>query len=375
MARGAAGLKQLDELIAARIAAGDGWLDFAEFMRLALFEPGLGYYASGQDPLGPKGDFITAAESSDLFGRCVAKCVAAALPHDGELLELGGGSGRLLKNILLELRELGLRPACQLLETSPAMQERQQETLRAAGLLEQCSWISSLPDSFTGVVLLFEVLDALPCSIYVYRDGTWWLRGVTINDGSLAWADGPPADAAALEQLADAPAQEHYLAEINWQAQAMIASLGAMLRRGAIIINDYGFSAAEFFHPQRSGGTLMAHSQHRAALDPLQDPGTRDLTAHVNFSAIARAAQAAQLDIAGFDTQANCLLQAGIADMVTAAEAEDEVVRYRNSRELQLLLMPQEMGDFFKFMIVGRKLEGPLPCFGPRDRSHTLLPA
>lgn len=360
----------LARLIAERIAAAGGWLSFEEFMELALAAPGLGYYASGRQPLGPRGDFITAAEASGMFGRCVARWVAAALPPGGALLELGGGGGRLIATVLAELRAQGLRPACQLLETSPALQERQRARLAQDGLLEQCSWLTELPRDFRGVVLLFEVCDALPCALYVRRGAAWLRRGVAADGDGFGWADGPAANPDELAQLAAVPAIEGYLAEVNWRAQALVASLADVLAEGAVLINDYGFAAAEFFHPQRAGGTLMAHAGHRAGTDLLREPGGQDLSGHVNFSALARRARDAGLRLAGFSDQANFLLEMGIAEL--AAGADDGAVRrYQGSRELQLLLMPQEMGEIFKFLALVRG-GGAVPGFGPRDRSDGL---
>ncbi|MBF2734540.1 MAG: SAM-dependent methyltransferase [Betaproteobacteria bacterium AqS2] len=360
----------LAKLIAGRIEAAGGWLSFEEFMELALAAPGLGYYASGRQPLGPRGDFITAAEASELFGRCIARWVAAALPPGGAVLELGGGGGRLIATVLAELRAQELRPACQLLETSPALAERQRARLQEAGLLEQCSWLTELPTEFRGVVLLFEVCDALPCALYVRRGDAWLRRGVVVDGAGFGWADGPPADEDELAQLAAAPAVEGYLAEVNRRAQALVASLADSLAEGAVLINDYGFAAAEFFHPQRTGGTLMAHAGHRAGTELLRDPGGQDLSGHVNFSALARRAEEAGLRPAGFCDQANFLLEMGIAELMRAAD-DDEVRRYQDSRELQLLLMPQEMGEIFKFLALVRG-DGAVPGFGPRDRGASL---
>ena len=358
-------------LILRRIDDSGGWIPFDEFMRLALHEPGLGYYARPNVPLGAGGDFVTAPEISGLYSSALARFVAAALPGGGSLLEVGGGSGKLMRALLQQLAVTGLEPDCLALETNPALARIQGDELAASGLAGRCSWVDAVPEGFRGVVILNEVLDALPCRVFARRRGKWVERGVGASgEGKLTWSDGPVADEACVGRLDGLGLPDGYQAEVNLQAEALVSTLAEALGDGVMLIVDYGFPRGEMYHPQRIGGTLMSHRRHMADADVLSNPGCQDITSHVDFTAMADAAASAGCRVSGFTTQSSFLLDLGITDL--AEDIGEEAERLAASRELQALLMPQEMGELFKVMACARGNAGPLPGFSLSEKSHAL---
>jgi SAM-dependent MidA family methyltransferase len=348
--------------IKACIVAAGGWISFAEYMRLALYAPGLGYYAAGSYKLGAAGDFITAPEISPLFGAAVAAQVAEVLRlGGGEVLELGPGSGRLAADLLTELARLGTVPERYLLlEPSPDLRARQQAQLARLPpeLSRRCIWLEALPGSFAGVVLGNEVLDALPVERVKREGGRSWQQGVALTpQGDFAWAERPleqgDLHAATLARLPEGP----YLGEINFQAEALLRSLGAMLARGLVLFFDYGYPAAEYYHPQRHQGTLSCFYRHHTHEDPFHLPGLQDLTAHVDFTAIALAAAESGLELAGYATQAWFLLNCGILDALANQGQPGTTERLKASNAVNRLLHPAEMGELFKVIAWTRALE------------------
>ncbi len=276
-------------------------------MELALYAPGLGYYVAGSTKLGGDGDFVTAPEISPLFGRTLARQIAQVLESSGgEVLELGAGSGAMAADILGELQRTGCLPARYLiLETSPQLVERQRLALRQKlpALTARIEWIGMLPQNFDGIIVANEVLDALPVHVVAWREEGVFERGVGWKDG-LVWSErllppGPLRDAAAATGVGAG-----YVSEISLVAPALVRSLSAALRKGALLLIDYGFGRREYYHPQRASGTLMCHYRHRAHGDPLFLPGLQDLTAHVDFTAIAEAGIDAGMKLLGYTTQA-----------------------------------------------------------------------
>lgn len=335
-------------------------------MQTALYEPGLGYYASASSSVGK--DFITAPETSPLFAECIADFISASLPDDGKILELGPGSGKLAHGILqtLQANKQDL-PQYLFLETSALLRELQQETLSNANLLEQCSWLDALPQDFSGVIIANEVLDAQPCQVFVKREQQWYQRGISIAEDKFVWQDGELAnqqDQEFLQQFTDLP--EGYCLEVNKTAQALVATLVEKLKQGVILLIDYGFPQRELYHPQRTTGTLMAHYQHTSSTDVLAAPGTRDITCHVDFSAMAKAGIDAVATLAGFTTQANFLLDLGITKKAERNQLSDPIELAKQSQSLQRLLMPQEMGELFKVLALSCGTPPPLPGFGLR---------
>jgi len=350
------------------IARAGGWIPFADYMQHVLYAPGLGYYAAGARKLGPSGDFTTAPEMTPLFGRTLATPVGALLAATATdcVLELGAGAGSLARELMEALPAIAYR----ILEVSPDLRERQMRALSAHGA--RVDWIGRLPEAIDGVVVMNEVLDAVPPHLVARRNGEWYERGVAWN-GSLAWEDRPLAPG--LRALAQKrfPEGGDYESEINPAAEALVRAIATRVRRGAIIVVDYGFPRAEYYHPQRGEGTLMGHYRHRSHADPFLLPGLSDLTAHVDFTAVAEAGVAAGLRVAAYTSMAAFLVGAGILDRL--AEIGDPAsARYvREAAAVQRLLSPAEMGELFKVMVLTEKSGGIVwPYLQAADRSHRL---
>jgi SAM-dependent MidA family methyltransferase len=367
--------EKLGRLIAAEIGRG-GWLSFTRYMELALYAPGLGYYMAGARKLGRDGDFVTAPEISRLYGRALARQVGqlAELGFN-EILEIGAGSGALAADLLTELERLGRVPKRYLiLELSPDLRERSRDTLaaRAPRLLERVAWLSRLPPSFTGIVIGNEVLDAMPAHVFQREGGNILELGVAFRNGKFEWAPRSPVLAPDALDPSCFPA-DGYRSEIQFVARAFIKSLGATLARGAALFIDYGFPRHEYYHPQRACGTLMCHYRHRAHDDPFFLPGLQDITTHLDFSAIARAGQEGGLDLLGYTSQAQFLVNCGITGILAETPASDAAAYAPLASQAQMLLSPAEMGELFKVIAFGKAVSAPLRGFAQGDRSHTLL--
>ena len=366
------------ERVQTEIEGRGGVLPFDRYMDLVLYEPGLGYYASGTRKFGRQGDFVTAPELGSLYGRCVARQVAQILAQldGGSLLEFGAGSGVLAATVLTELAERDSLPAEYLIvEVSPALRAQQQQTL--AGQIEQnlvkVRWLDSLPESgFRGVILANEVLDAMP--IIRFRVGAegHMTAGVVRRNGHLDWSwQRDPSHDGRIDRLV----QQYglvadYTSEVNPRAAAWMQTVGRVLDAGLILVMDYGYPGAEYYHYERSDGTLMCHYQHRAHMDPFLYPGLQDLTAHVDFSAVAAAGQLAGLDIAGFTSQEAFLLSTGVLDLV--AHESSGPVDPKLSAELKQLTLSSEMGESFKALAMVKHIDSPLLGFSLRDRRVAL---
>jgi SAM-dependent MidA family methyltransferase len=364
--------RALIERIRAELRAHGNWMSFARYMELALYEPGLGYYAGGSVKLGPDGDFVTAPELGPLFARTLAVQVAALLePSGGAILELGAGSGALAESLLDELAQAGVDPPRYfILETSTELRDRQRRRLGA-----RASWLERLPEQFSGVMLANEVADALPVHAVAWTDCGIMERGVCENEDQLAWAEqpatGPVLDAASAIAL-EHPLPEGYQSEIGLAAQAWIATLAERLDAGVLLVFDYGFGRSEYYHPQRSMGTLMCHYRHRAHGEVFLHPGLQDITAHVDFSALADAGVRAGLEVLGYATQAQFLVNCGITEVLARTDAQDALRYAPRAAEANTLLSPAEMGELFKVLALGRGTAAPLPGFSSGDRTHTL---
>jgi SAM-dependent MidA family methyltransferase len=353
-----------------------GWIPFAQFMEAALYAPGLGYYAAGAMKFGAAGDFVTAPELTPLFGRTLAHAIAPVLTETGgDILELGAGNGRLAVDMLGELAQLDALPAryC-ILELSADLRARQQERIarERPELAGRVQWLDTLPAQFSGVILGNEVLDALPVELVHWTEAGPQVRGVSLDGKDFAWQDrtiDDPMLRARADALNLAPG---YQSEINLVADALIASLAHSLQHGLILMIDYGFAAAEYYHPQRHMGTLRAHYRHHALDDPFYLPGLCDLTAHVDFSAAARAGEAAGLDLAGYSSQANFLLNAGLTELLMQTSPTDAAAFLPQSNAVQRLVSPAEMGDLFKVIGLAKGGVAPLAGFARGDRRHTL---
>jgi len=356
--------------LTAAIAQAGGWLPFDRYMALVLYAPGLGYYASGQRLFGAMpssgSDFVTAPELSPLFGRTLARQVAQALvvAQADEVFEFGAGSGALASQLLQALDEMG-QPVRQysIIDLPGTLRERQAQTLAAWG--DRVRWLDALPAQMHGVVVGNEVLDAMPVQLLHWDGQQWFERGVASAAGTLAWADRPTE----LQPPLEGTLPPGTVTEIHPQAEAFMRTLADRLTRGAAFFIDYGFPEAEYYHPQRSGGTLMCHRAHQSDTDPLQQPGQKDITAHVNFTGLALAAQDAGLDVLGYTSQARFLLNCGITDLLQGADL-------RTVAHAQKLITEHEMGELFKVLAVGRGVVLPPGHdwlgFVAGDRMHTL---
>jgi len=379
---------ELPTLIARQIAAAGGWLPFERFMHLALYAPGLGYYAHGSPKFGALpasgSDFVTAPELSPLFARALAVQVADSLAATGtnEVWEFGAGSGALAAGLIEALDALG-QPLARytIVDVSGALRARQRQRLAAHGA--RVAWADALPPALRGVVVGNEVLDAMPVTLLARQGGQWRQRGVIVDASNqapapdrpapeaikkeairFAWADRPTA----LRPPVEVDGAHDYVTELHPQAHAFVATVAEALRRGgagAAYFIDYGFPEAEYYHPQRSGGTLVCHRAHRVDDDPLADVGDKDITAHVNFTGVALAAQDAGLDVLGYTSQGRFLLNRGIAQ----ALAEADLPTRANAMKL---LDEHEMGELFKVIGLATPGHPPARGFAQGDRTHRL---
>lgn len=361
------GAESLSALLLQRVFAaidqGGGWLPFDRFMAIALYEPGLGYYSRGSRQLGhwpaSGSDFVTAPELSPLFGQALAAQVLQGLDAAGvdEVFEFGAGSGALAAQLLGALGEQVRRYT--IVDVSGALRERQAHTL--APWAPRVRWLDQWPEAMHGVVLGNEVLDAMPVKLLHWQGKTWLERGVALHKDQLVFAD----QATALQPPVPGPFVAGTVTEIHLQARAFISSLAERLSRGLALFIDYGFPEAEYYHPQRLGGTLMCHRAHQADGNPLVDVGDKDITAHVNFSAIALTAQDAGLDVLGYTSQAHFLINCGLPDLMQTADV-------RTRANAARLIHEHEMGELFKVLALGRGLALDPLGFSAGDRLHTL---
>lgn len=376
----AAALAHSAKLVAAIRDALDragGWISFERYMSLVLYAPGMGYYTAGARKLGAEGDFTTAPELTPLFGHTLAQEIARLVRAGAtDILEVGPGTGKLAAAILEELERLDCLPATyQLLEVSPDLRERERDLIakRAPHLMDRVLWLNQLPPAFEGLVLGNEVLDAMPVHIVRKTHGRIDEAGVAWDDAAarFIWSD----RAATGELLHAARALElpdDYTTEIGLAARGFMRSIGDMLKRGVALFIDYGFPAFEYYHPQRASGTLMGHYRHRAHADPFLHPGLSDITAHVDFTAMTRAARDTGLDLLGYTSQANFLVNCGLTD-VLARTPPDEARRYLpEANAAHRLVSPAEMGELFKAIAFGRGWDAPLAAFASGDRRASL---
>jgi SAM-dependent MidA family methyltransferase len=357
-----------------------GAITFDRFMELALYAPGLGYYTAGASKFGEEGDFVTAPEISPIFGRCLARQSSQILETigGGDILEVGAGTGRLAADLLAELEQQGRLPKRYLiLEVSPDLRQRQLQTLQqqVPQLLPQVEWLETLPESgFYGVVVANELLDAMPVNRFR-------MEGSSIREQFVEWGDDTlrriwrEPQSPGLEQAVanlGVELEEGYESEINMRAPSWLQEMAARLEAGGLLLIDYGYSRTEYYHPQRSAGTLMCHYRHRAHHDPLLYPGLQDITAHVDFTAIAERGQAVGLEVSGYTTQANFLIGCGLDQMVAEVDP-NETARFLDMMQgVKRLTLPTEMGERFKVLALTKGVEQPLIGFGVRDWRERL---
>ncbi|MFC4929530.1 class I SAM-dependent methyltransferase [Massilia sp. GCM10023247] len=366
----------LQQHIATAIEEAGGAIAFSRFMELALYAPRLGYYSGGAAKLGASGDFTTAPEITPLFGAALARAAAAIIAQSApNIIEFGAGTGKLARDLLTALAGDGVAvESYTIIELSGELRARQQEALRDFPMVR---WIDGFPERFSGVVLANEVLDAMPVELVVKTHAGWRRQMVTVEDGRFAYVQ-QELDAALAAQLArqvldpDSLA-EGYLTELHPVACGFMGSLANMFAggKGAAILFDYGFPAHEYYVDARVGGTVMCHYRHHAHPDPFFLPGLQDITAHVDFTAMALAAQDAGLDVLGYMSQAGFLLACGIGDLLLRTDPSDAVRYLPQSKAVQKLVSPAEMGELFKVLIVGKEVELP-EAIERADRSGRL---
>ena len=347
--------------IASQIASQGGWLPFSRYMEMALYEPGMGYYSAGAHKLGAGGDFTTAPELSPLFGAAICSTlipVFEGLKHQGlptQILEFGAGTGKLATSILARLQDLGLAlDSYSIIEISPDLAQRQKEcihkTIKELNTPTQCEWLSELPKNFSGVILANEVIDAIPCDTVIYQNGFWYSHGVAFENNKFIWKAGSPVEQDLLpETLLTGNFPEGYVTELHTPAISWMHQVAKHLQTGLFLTFDYGFPENEYYHPQRIEGTLIAHHRHHAIQDPFYLPGLCDLTTHVEWSQIARAALAENADDVYLTNQAAYLLDAGIGDIaLEIGDPSNPETFLPISNSLQKLLSEAEMGELFK---------------------------
>jgi SAM-dependent MidA family methyltransferase len=374
--------ERLELRVREEIARAGGWISFSSYMHMALYEPGLGYYSAGARKLGAAGDFVTAPEVAPVFSRCLARQCEEVLRTlgGGDVLEVGAGSGVMAVAMLEELERRDALPArYRILDVSADLRERQQATLAAAvpQLLERVEWLDRWPEDFTGVVVANELLDAMPVERFVMRGGSVNALGVTWHLGRLEWsetrASAALADAVhAVVRDTGASWPESYTSEINLGLAGWIAALAATLTRGVLLFVDYGLPRREFYAPERCDGTLLCHFRHRFHGDPFTRLGLQDLTAWVDFTAVAETGAAAGLDLAGYTTQAHFLIGCGLGEFLADVHELDVVSRVNLSRQAMVLTLPGEMGERFKAIALAKGYDSPLRGFAVRDLRHTL---
>lgn len=362
-----------------------GWLPFSRYMELALYAPGLGYYAAGSRKLGADGDFITAPEISPLFGRCLARQCAQVLQilGEGDILEFGAGTGRMAAEILLTLDRLGTLPgAYHILEPSPDLRERQRSQLSALPLelRGRVRWLDSLPEagSFRGVMLGNEVLDAMPVRVFRWTGEAVMERGIAMEQGrGLCWQD-RPADPGLSDQVRALHAsvgngwRPGHVSELNPGLDAWMRSVSASLSAGLLMLIDYGYPRHEYYSAERYMGTLIAHYRHRVLEEPLYWPGLLDITANVDFTALAEAADAQGLDLLAYTSQSWFLMSTGLEQEFAACDPKSVRDQMELARQVRMLTLPGEMGERFQVMLLGRGLNQPLLGANGRDLRHRL---
>jgi SAM-dependent MidA family methyltransferase len=372
----------LEHIRTAIVAAG-GWMDFRTYMNLALYAPGLGYYSAGARKFGAAGDFITAPEVAPVFSRCLGvQCadVLRTLGADSRVLELGAGSGVMAAELLLELERQDALPAEYLiLDISADLRERQRETIaaRAPHLLARVRWLDSLPEPFVGMIVANEVLDALAVERFAIRDGDIHALGVAYEYGRLTLAEVRAGSrlrqaVRAIERDIGRPLPDGYESEVCVGLDDWMGSITACLERGVALFVDYGLPRREYYAAERSTGTLLCHFRHRFHDDALDRVGLQDITAWVDFTAVAAAAEAVGCEVAGYTTQAHWLIDCGLGEFVANVETLGLVERLNLSRQAMVLTLPGEMGERFKAIALAKEYDAPLRGFATRDLRHTL---
>lgn len=365
----------LRQLIVNQVLASGGKLEFERFMELALYQPELGYYQADTEKFGETGDFVTASGLTPFFGRCVARQIADLLVQQPTMrvLEYGAGNGQLALAVLAELARLGLPPVgYDIVEVSSALRKRQKQLL-AEQLPEhfhRINWLDQNPTGYRGVIIANELLDALPVKRLVKTPAGFDQVAVALDGDKLQLATAVLGDPQLAERLDSLDLPTGYLTEINLSAEKWVEGLGQVLDEGLVLLLDYGYSRAEYYHPQRDRGTFLCYFRHTAADDPLDRLGLQDMTAHIDFTAMAEAGSRGGLELAGFTTQANFLISCGILDQLAELSQDNDYVDAL--APVKQLLLPGGMGEVFKVLALTKKYAEPLRGMATRDICHTL---
>lgn len=377
---------RLRDYIVGQIKANGGAISFADYMHHTLYAQGLGYYSAGQRKFGVGGDFVTAPEISSLFSVCVAGFISTVLAEmgGGDVLEVGPGSGVMARDMGSYWHDQLLQPAHYfMLEVSPDLRHRQRVLLgeQVPDWAPRVHWLDDLPRrGFRGVVIANEVLDAMPVHLFVERDGAIYERYVRYHDSGFGWEDallkaGPVWEriqSVAPHWRASVPCPPEYQSEVNLAMEAWLTRAAEMLDQGVLLIFDYGYTQREYYHAQRAMGTLMCYYRHRAHPDPLKYPGLQDITASVDFSALAHAAVRSGLDVLGFTTQAHFLLATGLGDQLVQDDISSDTRRWQRAQQAKKLLMPGEMGELVKVLVLGKNVSLDNPILCTFDLRHKL---
>ncbi len=366
--------ERLAALIRAEIRV-SGALPFARFMELALYAPGLGYYSAGKTKFGAAGDFVTAPELGPLFAQCLCQAFLPVLAEIESpiIFEVGPGSGALVADLLLELDRRGSLPKRYwMLECSAELRARQRETLqlRCPQFMSLVEWLDTPPSApWQGVLLANEVIDALPATRFVLRAGGNFLEHVALGpDDRFVLVDRPATGMASsqidtLLSTLPEPLPHPYRSEFQPELPAWLDAVAGQMRRGLALFSDYGYPRREFYLPERRNGTLMCHYRHRSHDNPLILPGLQDITASVDFTALAAAGTSVGFELSGYTTQAQFLLSSGLSEMLERANELPQMERVRLNNQAKRLVMPSEMGERFQFLGLQRGLLTQLPVF------------
>lgn len=371
---------QLLSVIRQQITDAGGKITFADYMKLCLYAPGLGYYSAGSQKLGQLGDFTTAPEISALFSQTLSRHIKDVFQQleQANILEFGAGSGKMAADILKELENKQFLPEqYYIVEASADLRERQQQTVQEVipHLADKVIWLNTIPENFVGVVLANEVCDAMPIHCLQFEAGKVRERYIKNDGQQLQWCTGKislPHLAKRAIEIQSLIGDSDYLTEVNLAAEGWLASIADKLQQGAVFIIDYGYPQATYYHPQRTSGSLMCYYQHHGHDNPLILQGLQDITAHVDFTALAQTAIDNDLEVAGFQSQADFLLAGGITELTLAHDAADELALLQQASEIKRLTLPTEMGENFKVLTLCRNIEQLLPRIQLGDRRYGL---
>lgn len=372
--------EQLLTLIKHKINEAGGKITFADYMQLCLYAPGLGYYSAGSHKIGHGGDFTTAPEISSLFSRSLAHQLIDVLQQldQGNILEFGAGSGKMAIDILQELNSKQSLPKhYYIIEASADLRQRQQNIIHKTipELESKVVWLDSLPENFSGVVLANEVCDAMPVHRLHFTNDVSYERYIVNIDDQLQWSDDKLSQADLIDKAIEIKSfigDTEYFTEVNLAAEAWLTSLADNLQQGAVFIIDYGYPQAVYYHPQRSSGTLMCYYQQQGHDNPLVLPGLQDITAHVDFTSLAQIALDNDLEVVGFQSQADFLLAGGITALSSLNDNDDAFVMLQQTTEIKRLTLPTEMGETFKVLTLTKNLDQLLPRIKLGDRRYNL---